>query len=274
MLNAVAGKELPIYGHGMNIRDWLHVDDHVTALRSIAERGRAGETYLIGARAEMRNIDLACSICRLLDARHPESGPHARLISFVADRPGHDARYAIDPGKIERELGWRPRYNFEQGLGGHGRLVSRQRGVVPAHRRRVSAGTSRRPGGGVRLLILGAGGQVGRALARRAGTQGQSLVRSACDITNRGAVAQALSTPELSAVVNCAAYTAVDRAESERELAFAVNAEGARIVARGAANRGLPVIHLSTDYVYAGTGTARLASRRRADRAGQRLRRL
>jgi dTDP-4-dehydrorhamnose reductase len=107
----------------------------------------------------------------------------------------------------------------------------------------------------VRFLILGAGGQVGKALALRAGAQGRGLARAACDITDRAAVAQALSVPELSAVVNCAAYTAVDRAESEPELAFAVNAEGAGIVARAAADRGLPVIHLSTDYVYASTGT-------------------
>jgi dTDP-glucose 4,6-dehydratase len=116
VLNALAGKPLPVYGEGTNIRDWLHVDDHVAALRCIAEHGRAGETYLIGGRAERRNIDLVHAICRLLDARCPERGPHARLVTFVPDRPGHDARYAIDPGKIERELGWRRHYDFEQGL--------------------------------------------------------------------------------------------------------------------------------------------------------------
>jgi dTDP-4-dehydrorhamnose reductase len=108
----------------------------------------------------------------------------------------------------------------------------------------------------VTLLILGAGGQVGQALAARAGAAARGLTRAACDITDRAAVAQALSAPGLSAVVNCAAYTAVDRAESEPERAFAVNADGAGIVARAAAARGLPVFHLSTDYVYAGTGTA------------------
>jgi dTDP-glucose 4,6-dehydratase len=116
VLNALAGKPLPVYGQGANIRDWLHVDDHVAALRQIAERGRLGQTYPIGGRAEKRNIDLVRTICRLLDTRYPEGGPYARLISLVPDRPGHDARYAIDPGKIERELGWRPRYDFEEGL--------------------------------------------------------------------------------------------------------------------------------------------------------------
>src|SRR5262249_24449439 len=116
VLNALAGEPLPVYGQGLNVRDWLHVDDHVAALRRIVESGRVGETYLIGARAEARNIDLLHMICRLLDARRPEGAPHARLISFVAYRPGHDARYAIDPGKTERELGWRPRYDLDNGL--------------------------------------------------------------------------------------------------------------------------------------------------------------
>jgi dTDP-4-dehydrorhamnose reductase len=105
-------------------------------------------------------------------------------------------------------------------------------------------------------LILGAGGQVGQALAARAGAAALSLARAACDITDRAAVAEAFSAPDLSAVVNCAAYTAVDRAESEPERAFAVNADGAGIVARTAAAHGLPLVHLSTDYVYAGTGAA------------------
>ena len=116
VLNALAGKTLPVYGRGLNIRDWLHVDDHVAALRRIVATGRVGETYLIGARAEARNIDLVHAICRLLDARRPEGAPHARLVAFVADRPGHDERYAIDPGKIESELGWRPGCDLEQGL--------------------------------------------------------------------------------------------------------------------------------------------------------------
>jgi dTDP-glucose 4,6-dehydratase len=116
VLNALAGKPLPVYGQGVNVRDWLHVEDHVSALRCIAAQGRVGETYLIGARAEARNIDIVGAICRLLDERVAERAPHARLITFVADRPGHDARYAIDPGKIERELGWRPRYCLDHGL--------------------------------------------------------------------------------------------------------------------------------------------------------------
>jgi dTDP-glucose 4,6-dehydratase len=116
VLNALAGKQLPVYGKGLNVRDWLHVDDHVAALRCIAEQGRVGETYLIGGRAEARNIDLVHAICQLLDSRRPQGAPHARLISFVTDRPGHDARYAIDPSKIEREFAWRPHHDLARGL--------------------------------------------------------------------------------------------------------------------------------------------------------------
>jgi dTDP-glucose 4,6-dehydratase len=116
VLNAVAGRQLPVYGDGANIRDWLHVDDHVTALRCLAASGRAGETYLVGARAERHNIEVVRVICRILDGRCPEGRPHARLIAFVPDRPGHDDRYAIDPQKIEQELGWHPRRSFAQGL--------------------------------------------------------------------------------------------------------------------------------------------------------------
>jgi dTDP-glucose 4,6-dehydratase len=116
VLNGLAGKPLPVYGHGLNIRDWLHVEDHVSALRQIVVMGRVGETYLVGARTEARNIDIVTAICRLLDDRRPDSAPHARLIEYVSDRPGHDTRYAIDPSKIEQELGWRPRYGLAGGL--------------------------------------------------------------------------------------------------------------------------------------------------------------
>jgi dTDP-glucose 4,6-dehydratase len=116
VLNGLAGKPLPVYGQGSNIRDWLHVDDHISALRQIVAKGRVGETYLVGARSELRNIDLVRRLCRLLDLRKPNGAPHARLITYVTDRPGHDARYAIDPSKIERELGWQPSNDLDKGL--------------------------------------------------------------------------------------------------------------------------------------------------------------
>jgi dTDP-glucose 4,6-dehydratase len=118
ILNAKAGKPLPIYGKGDNIRDWLFVDDHARALRLVLEQGTPGETYNIGGHNERTNLSVVQEICRLLDEMVPDSPhvPHANLITFVADRPGHDARYAIDAGKIERALGWRPTETFETGL--------------------------------------------------------------------------------------------------------------------------------------------------------------
>ncbi|HVX40773.1 MAG TPA: dTDP-glucose 4,6-dehydratase [Gemmatimonadaceae bacterium] len=118
ILNARAGKPLPVYGRGENVRDWLFVDDHADALLLVAQRGRPGETYTIGGRSERRNIDVVRAICAVLDELEPDPaiGPRERLIQFVADRPGHDLRYAIDCGKIERELGWTARESFASGL--------------------------------------------------------------------------------------------------------------------------------------------------------------
>lgn len=116
--NALAGKPLPIYGDGMNVRDWLYVGDHCAAIRAVLERGRPGETYNIGGWNEMPNLEIVRTICGLLDELHPDSpvSPHADLMTFVADRPGHDRRYAIDARKIERELGWRPAETFATGI--------------------------------------------------------------------------------------------------------------------------------------------------------------
>ncbi|MFH2135404.1 MAG: dTDP-glucose 4,6-dehydratase [Pseudomonadota bacterium] len=116
ILNAVAGKPLPIYGKGDNIRDWLYVDDHARALRLVLEKGTPGETYNIGGWNEKTNLEVVKSICTILDALHPQGAPHRRLITYVADRPGHDKRYAIDANKIADELGWKPQETFETGL--------------------------------------------------------------------------------------------------------------------------------------------------------------
>jgi len=116
ILNALAGLPIPVYGSGENIRDWLYVEDHVDALRLVLERGRTGETYNIGGRSEQSNISVVRQICAILDQLRPQQTPHARLIRFVDDRPGHDQRYAIDCSKIEQDLGWRPQESFDSGL--------------------------------------------------------------------------------------------------------------------------------------------------------------
>jgi dTDP-glucose 4,6-dehydratase len=118
ILNAIEGKPLPVYGRGENVRDWLHVDDHARALELIATKGAIGGSYNVGGRSERSNLAVVEAICDILDERLPLDGERSRrsLIHFVADRPGHDLRYAIDSSKIERELGWSARESFETGL--------------------------------------------------------------------------------------------------------------------------------------------------------------
>jgi dTDP-glucose 4,6-dehydratase len=117
ILNAIEGKPLPVYGKGVNVRDWLYVEDHARALELVLQKGQLGESYNVGGRSERTNLQVVETICDILDRERPlEGGSYRDLINFVADRPGHDLRYAIDSSKIERELGWRAEESFESGL--------------------------------------------------------------------------------------------------------------------------------------------------------------
>jgi dTDP-glucose 4,6-dehydratase len=117
IVNALAGRPLPVYGDGMQVRDWLYVGDHCNAIRTVLARGRVGQTYNVGGWNEKPNIEIVQTICALLDEMSPrEQGPYASLITHVTDRPGHDRRYAIDARKVHRELGWRPSESFESGI--------------------------------------------------------------------------------------------------------------------------------------------------------------
>jgi dTDP-glucose 4,6-dehydratase len=116
ILNAISGAPIPVYGTGENVRDWLYVEDHAAALLMVLSHGTVGRTYNVGGDSEARNIDLIRMICAALDRLLPHSSPHADLVTFVADRPGHDRRYAIDPSRIRDELGWRPSLTLEEGL--------------------------------------------------------------------------------------------------------------------------------------------------------------
>lgn len=118
IIRALHGQPVEVYGQGLNVRDWLHVDDHVTALWLVAQRGAAGRTYNIGANCECKNIDLVRTLCSILDEALPQSAPHMRLIQFVTDRPGHDLRYAIDASRLRDELGWQPSISLAEGLRG------------------------------------------------------------------------------------------------------------------------------------------------------------
>ncbi len=116
ILNALNGKPIPIYGDGKNVRDWLYVGDHCTGIRTALRKGRPGETYNIGGNSEKTNLEVVNAICDILDTLHPAGAPHAKLITFVKDRPGHDKRYAINASKMEAELGWQPQERFETGM--------------------------------------------------------------------------------------------------------------------------------------------------------------
>jgi dTDP-glucose 4,6-dehydratase len=116
VLNALQGKPLPVYGDGLNVRDWLYVGDHCSAIRLALRKGRAGETYNIGGNSEKTNLGVVNTICSVLDKLQPGTSPHSRLITFVKDRPGHDRRYAINADKMEMELGWSPQEEFTSGL--------------------------------------------------------------------------------------------------------------------------------------------------------------
>lgn len=116
ILNALAGKPIPVYGKGENVRDWLYVEDHADALLTVLQTGQIGRSYNIGGENEARNIDLVHMICAILDDKRPKDGAYADQITFVADRPGHDLRYAIDPTRIRTELGWRPSVTLQEGL--------------------------------------------------------------------------------------------------------------------------------------------------------------
>ena len=116
ILNALAGKPIPIYGAGLNIRDWLYVEDHADALLTVVQKGEVGRSYNIGGENEKTNLDLVKTICAILDRKKPSDRPYFDLVTYVTDRPGHDMRYAIDPQRISKELGWRPSVTVEEGL--------------------------------------------------------------------------------------------------------------------------------------------------------------
>jgi dTDP-glucose 4,6-dehydratase len=116
ILNALKGLPLPVYGDGQNVRDWLYAEDHCDGIRAVLDRGIPGQTYNIGGRQEMSNLEVVRQICAILDDLKPSQRPYESLVTFVKDRPGHDRRYAMDITKIERELGWRPRETFASGL--------------------------------------------------------------------------------------------------------------------------------------------------------------
>lgn len=258
ILNALAGRQLPIYGDGSNIRDWLYVEDHADALLLVATKGALGRSYNIGGENECSKLQLVRTICAILDRLCPrDTGAYAGLITFVTDRPGHDARYAIDPTRIRTELGWRPSVTVEEGLERTVRwyldnaawwrpLLARHGVGQRLHRRAMSD-----------LLVLGRTGQVARELQHLVAVQAlglHSLGRDAANLAQPGACAAAIHAHRPRAVINAAAYTAVDRAEEEEALATAINGAAPAEMAVACAALNIPLVHISTDYVFPGIG--------------------
>ncbi len=260
ILNALEGKPLPVYGDGSNVRDWLYVEDHARALSLIAANGRSGQTYNVGGRNQRTNLEVVETICSVVDQLRPEGSPHRRLITFVTDRPGHDRRYAIDATKLTSELGWQPRENFESGIAKTVRWFLSNEWWWRPLRKNVYAGERigllSEEKRWMRIVVTGTKGQVVQALISAGGESEVIAVgRPSLDLTDSESVRSALMSAEPDVVVNAAAYTAVDRAEGESEHAFAMNAGGAGAVAEAAREMHVPVIQLSTDYVYDGTKT-------------------
>ena len=272
-INALLGEPLPVYGKGENVRDWLYVEDHARALWTILTAGRVGETYNVGGNSEMRNIEVVQTICDTLDDIAPldNGGSRRDLITFVEDRPGHDLRYAIDATKLTRDLDWAPQETFASGLRKTvdwylenrgwweriraGRYDGGRLGRDRTADRKVPSPAVAASGGGADpVLVFGAGGQVGRGLCEADnGLRIEGVTHANVDITRRDAVLAAVRDSGCGLVVNAAAYTAVDAAERESEAAFAVNRDGAARVAEACKVAGVPLIHISTDYVFDGT---------------------
>ena len=258
ILNALHGREIPVYGKGENVRDWLFVEDHATALLAVCERGKPGHSYNIGGNAEARNIEIVRAICTLMDEMVPEGGPHERLIAFVTDRPGPRLPLRDRRREDPRRARLAAVGDARRGAAPHGALVPRQPRLVAGdpgprpHARTAGPEAGRRL---MRALVFGATGQVARELARTAADHGVDAVflgRGEADLADPGTCARAIHAALADVVINAAAYTAVDRAEDEPELARLVNAEAPRAMAAAAAAKGVPFLHVSTDYVFDG----------------------
>ncbi len=255
IINALEGLTLPVYGKGANVRDWLYVDDHARALVAVLTRGAVGHTYCVGGRCERANLDVVKAICALMDEFAPNSRIGARegLITFVADRPGHDLRYAIDASKIAAELGWEPQETFETGLRKTVEWYLANRSWWGAHPQRR---LSRRAAGSGRVILVFGRGQLGAELDRAAASRHVALTALAhdeADIADAVAVERAIAHHRPYLVVNAAAYTKVDLAETETEAARRGNEIGPGVIARACAAAAVPLIHISTDYVFDGT---------------------
>ena len=250
--NALNDKPLPVYGTGENVRDWLYVEDHCKAIDLIIHKGRVGEVYNVGGHNEMSNLEIVKLVCKELGK--PES-----LITFVADRKGHDMRYAIDPAKIYKELGWLPETKFADGVkktvkwylenrewwesDNFGRIQKLLRKNVRKQEMKV--------------LVTGVKGQLGYDVVNELNCRGHVAVgvdKEEMDVTDEASVARVLNEVKPEAVIHCAAWTAVDAAEDNEESVRLVNAVGTENIVLECKKLGCKLLYVSTDYVFDGRG--------------------
>ena len=278
--NALADKPLPVYGEGLNVRDWLYVEDHCKAIDLIIHKGRVGEVYNVGGHNEKQNIEIVKIICKELGK--PES-----LITHVGDRKGHDMRYAIDPTKIHNELGWLPETKFEDGIKKtiQWYLDNREwwETIISGeyqnyYEKMYSNREEARGGKNMRFFVTGVGGQLGHDVMNELLKRGHEGVGSdiqenysgvadgsavtkapyvALDITDKNAVEKVITEVNPDAVIHCAAWTAVDMAEDDDKVAKvrAINAGGTQNIADVCKKLNCKMTYISTDYVFDGQGT-------------------
>ena len=266
ILNALEGKPLPVYGTGSNVRDWLFVEDHARGLTTLLDQGHPGDKYNFGGDSERSNLAVVELICDTLDRIAPVGRSRRSLINFVVDRPGHDLRYAIDASYARSQLGWSPQESFESGLErtihwylehrewwGPLRLIRLRRRAPWCPFRRYNQSHVMKSARSI--LVVGRTGQLARALAASANKLRLPLItvgRPEFDLSNAGVIDRIVASYTPRAIINAAAYTFVDEAELEFNLAFKINRDGAAYLAGAAARLNVPFIHVSTDYVFDG----------------------
>ncbi len=247
MQRALSGQDIPIYGDGKQIRDWLYVLDHCEAIRTVLASGKMGETYNIGGNSEKTNLEVVNTLCEKLDQISPKTdgSSYKQQITFVADRPGHDRRYAINAEKIRTQLGWQAKQTFEKGIEKTINWYLDNSAWLSSILNRTNEKT---------ILLLGANGQLGRALKTKLAALGKviSYDRQQMDLQNHNALRALIQTSKPSYIVNAAAYTAVDKAEQQQDLAKAVNVDAVAVLAEEAKNINAILVHYSTDYVFDG----------------------
>ena len=271
ILAALEGRPIPVYGDGKNVRDWLFVEDHARALELIVRKGEPGQIYNVGADAETANIDMVRAICGWMDELIPDSPyrPHVGLVTFVADRPGHDRRYAIDSSRVRHELGWRPALDLHEGLGRTVRWYLENRWWWQATReggfedgRRQGVGVTATTRGGTeakrpKVLLLGPNGQLGHDILYTHAQAGEPfelhpIGRDRLDVSSPKAIKWILGGMDYDVLVNATAYNLVDKAEDNTTLAFDINTRAVATMADACADNGARFFHVSTDYVFGG----------------------